>query len=306
MTTVVRMQDNVAAGTAISGSGSTNANLAGLNTYNVASPSTLAWATDAGAGTGQTVLHYSVSTGTDITRWNLNATNDNVAISCLFKNPASSPSGNNVAMSVRYASGVALRFGFNSSNRPYVMDTASTQSFIAGAGVLSAATWYRYEFVIHGNSTTAGTCTVNVYTPTGTTPISSTGASVTGMNLSANTLAAVEVGNSAGTQPIDFYAANLQYNDGGTSEIGPYATPLATPVLTLGTTTNPSTVGGTNGSQVVSWGSVTNAGSYDAYIATNTSPAQTDFALVASGVTSPYTFSSLSAGSYAFGIKAKP
>lgn len=304
MTLVARMQDNLSAGSAITGTGTAHANLAGTSTYNVASPSTLAWATDSGAGTGQTVLHYAISTGTDITRWNLNATNDQVAISLLVKVPATAPSGNSVAMSIRTGAGVAARFGFNSSNRPYMMDSASTQTFIAGAGVLTAGSWYRFEFLIHGNSTTAGTMAVNAYTPTGTTPVASM-TTVTNANLTAATLAAVEVGNST-PAAIDFYAAGLQYDDGRTTEIGALATPLATPTVTLGTTTNPTTVGGTNGSQVVTWGAVTNATTYDAYIASNTSPAQGDFTLVASAVTSPYTFASLSAGSYAFGIKAKP
>lgn len=308
MTLVARMQDNLSAGTAITGSGTTHANLAGMSTYNVASPSTLVWATDSGAGTGQTVLHYSVSTGTDITRWNLNATNDFVAVSILVKVPASAPSGNNVVMTLRSTNATpnAMRFGFNSSNRPFVSDSASSLFFIANAGVLTANTWYRFEFLVHGNSASTGTCGVNVYTPSGSSPISGASQSFTGMNLTASPMAAVEIGNSAGNQPIDFYAANLQYDDGRTTEIGALATQLATPSVTLGTTTNPTTVGGTNGSQVVSWGAVSNATAYDAYLATNTSPAQGDFSLVASNVTSPYTFTGLAAGGYAFGIKAKP
>ena len=82
-------------------------------------------------------------------------------------------------------------------------------------------------------------------------------------------------------------------------------TQLDTPVVTLGTVTNPSTIGGSNGTAVVSWSAVSNATSYDAYVAPGSSPAQGDFTLVASGVTSPYTFTGLSAGTKSFGIKAK-
>lgn len=80
---------------------------------------------------------------------------------------------------------------------------------------------------------------------------------------------------------------------------------LATPTVTVGTITNPTTIGGTDGSTVVSWTAVSGAVSYDAYIATGSTPAQGDFTLVASGVTSPYTFTGLTAGAKSFGIMAK-
>ncbi len=80
---------------------------------------------------------------------------------------------------------------------------------------------------------------------------------------------------------------------------------LDTPTVTLGSVTNPTTIGGNDGTAVVSWPAVSNATSYDAYLATGSSPAQGDFTLVASGVTSPYTFTGLNAGDKAFGIKAK-
>lgn len=81
--------------------------------------------------------------------------------------------------------------------------------------------------------------------------------------------------------------------------------PLDTPTVTLGAITNPTTIGGSDGTATVSWPAVSNATSYDAYLATGSSPAQGDFALVASGVTSPYTFTGLTAGEWAYGIKAK-
>lgn len=80
---------------------------------------------------------------------------------------------------------------------------------------------------------------------------------------------------------------------------------LTTPTVTVGTITNPSTIGGSNGTTVVSWPAVSGATSYDAYIATGSTPAQGDFTLVASGVTSPYTYTGLTAGTKSFGIRAK-
>jgi len=68
---------------------------------------------------------------------------------------------------------------------------------------------------------------------------------------------------------------------------------------------NPTTIGGTNGKQTVTWSAVANAASYEAWIAHSTSPAQGDFTLVATGVTSPYQFTGLPAGTHAYGVKAK-
>jgi hypothetical protein len=128
---------------------------------------------------------------------------------------------------------------------------------------------------------------------------------LTNANLLAAQLTQIELGNS-GPNAITVDLDDVQMDDGRTTEIGPILVALSTPTVTLGTTTNPTTAGGTNGSQVVTWGAVSNATSYDAYKATKGSPAQSDFTLVASGVTSPYTFTSLAAGTYSFGIMAKP
>jgi hypothetical protein len=56
---------------------------------------------------------------------------------------------------------------------------------------------------------------------------------------------------------------------------------------------------------VVTWRAVTDAVSYEAWQAAGSSPAQGDFVRVATGVTSPYEFTGLSAGTYSYGIKAK-
>jgi len=82
-------------------------------------------------------------------------------------------------------------------------------------------------------------------------------------------------------------------------------TPLSTPVVTLGNTVNPTSSSASDGSQVVTWPAVANATSYEAWSTTKANPAQGDFVLVASGVTSPYQFVNLSNGTYSFGIKAK-
>jgi hypothetical protein len=60
---------------------------------------------------------------------------------------------------------------------------------------------------------------------------------------------------------------------------------------------------------VVTWSAVSGATSYEAWITKNDpndpNPLQADFTLVATGVSSPYTFVGLSQANYDYGIKAK-
>lgn len=81
---------------------------------------------------------------------------------------------------------------------------------------------------------------------------------------------------------------------------------LATPVVTLGATTPPTAPSASDGQQVVTWPAVPGAAGYSAHISTVTSnPEDSDFTLVAATVTSPYVFTGLAPGLYAFGIRAK-
>jgi hypothetical protein len=91
----------------------------------------------------------------------------------------------------------------------------------------------------------------------------------------------------------------------GTGLPGPLSVPLATPVLTVASKTNPTTAGGTDGKAIVSWAAVAEAVSYEAWRAPGTTPAAGDFVRVAQGVTSPYTFAGLGASAYTVGIRAK-
>jgi hypothetical protein len=87
---------------------------------------------------------------------------------------------------------------------------------------------------------------------------------------------------------------------------GPLSTPLATPVVTLGTKTNPTTTNGTDGKQVFSWAAVAEAGSYEAWLAPGLTPAPGSFVRVAQGITAlSYEFTGLGAGPYTGAIRAK-
>ena len=297
------------------GAAATSALLTGNSGWSVVSPSTLTFSTSMGMRS-TTGLHFSISTGAAIVRYNLSASNATVAISAVITTPASNPSAFAPMLNIRNATGRVATLGISTNGRLYFADGASaggTVTYVTPTvGTLTASTKYRVELRLHQdatNPTTASTVNCAVYNPTDTSGPVSTMSALTNANLTANgttgAITMVEVGNST-PAAIDFGIDDLQIDDGRTTEIGPILVALTTPTVTLGTTTNPSTAGGTNGSQVVTWGAVTNATTYDAYLATKASPAQSDFTLTASGVTSPYTFTGLAAGTYSFGIMAKP
>lgn len=83
------------------------------------------------------------------------------------------------------------------------------------------------------------------------------------------------------------------------------AVPLSTPVVTVTGSKDPTTVNGTDGEATVTWPAVSGATSYEAWRSTVNNPGQSDFVLVAEGVTSPYKFVGLGATQHALGIKAK-
>lgn len=283
--------------------------LTGNESFGVTAPSTMQFSTSDGMRS-TSGLHLNISaTGADFVRYAMTADNAQAAYSFVFRTPATNPSGFAPILNFRSTGGRAMNVGVASNGRFYVNDSANTTTYVSaasGGGAITGNTKYRCELRLVGNTTTAGKIDCSLYLPTDTTPLV-TLTTITNANLRAELLHGVEVGNNAGAPvAIDFGIDDLQMDDGRTTEIGPILVQLTAPTVTLGTTTNPTTVGGTNGSQVVTWGAVSNATSYDAYIAAKSSPAQSDFTLVASGVTSPYTFSSLAAGTYSFGIMAQP
>ncbi len=209
---------------------------------------------------------------------------------------------------VEAAGGGRLVIGVNAAGNIVVGDYQSTH-YVTIAGM--TVVWgqkYRITCEVVGGSTTSSQVSVHVYS--GTTSWSApigTPLSVSNWNLSTSSLIGVDigVGSSPGAIALTIGWDDLQLNNGAGSEIGDITATLATPVVTLGAVTNPSTVGGSNGSQVVTWAAVPGASSYEAWIASGASPAQGDFTRVATGVTSPYTFTGLTAGERSYGIKAK-
>lgn len=203
-----------------------------------------------------------------------------------------------------------IRVGSSSANRKIRFTDSSGTDLFTATSDAPLDTWLRLEWQVIAGTGNA-TLKLSYFSGDSTTAIQSY-STTTGTMAPSGGFGDIQFGQwgSAG------YSGGVKIDDpllrtgvDSTGLPGPFTTPLSTPVVSLGTTTNPSTSGATDGSQVVTWPAVSNATSYDAYKLLNPSgsPVDADFGTaVATGVTSPYTFTGLGAGSYAFGIKAKP
>ncbi len=182
------------------------------------------------------------------------------------------------------------------------LGTDGKMSCNAGAVVGSANIVHgqinRFEFLI---DTVAGTFSTRVFAGDSATHYSSmtwTGASFGSLNITGFNMGSLNSATHTG------WFDDAQIEEGIATWIGPYAAPLATPVVTISAQTAASG-GGSDGTATVTWPAIPGAASYTAHKATGGSPAQGDFAQVAAGVTSPYTFTGLPAGTVSLGIRAK-
>lgn len=280
----------------------------GASLVNPGTGGTIVWDTSVGSH-GSTGLKQTTTTAgqSNVVRFAMSAASYQVQATAKITIPATTPGGEYTLLMMRNGSGKCFSIAYETTGEIRMLDSANSSPYtVASAGTLTAGTQYVFSVVATNASPYGagnGSCTVKIYAVGSSTPIASQ--TFTGKNFGTATFSDI---NSGGTTVTGSHGiVDLQVNDGAGSEIPDYVAtiPLSTPVITLGTTTNPTTVGGTNGSQVVTWSAVANATSYEAWIAPNLAPAQGDFSLVQTGVTSPYTFTGLKAGSYAFGIKAK-
>jgi hypothetical protein len=200
-----------------------------------------------------------------------------------------------------------VQLGVNSLGQ-LIISGSGASGIAAISGVLTGDARYRITLQVIGGSTTASQVTAKVYSETSgswTTQSGSTWTSST-YNTGTDDVIGADIGiiNSLATSYTVGWD-DVQLNDGAGGEISDITVQLSTPVVSLGTTTPPTTVGASNGSQVVTWAAIPGAVSYEAWIAAGPTPVQGDFTLVASGLTSPYIFTNLTAGEWSYGIKAK-
>lgn len=218
------------------------------------------------------------------------------------------PTGNMniVAFSNAAGNGRVVVYVNSSGNLAVFGQSGSVVGTIATG--LTPGMQYRVTLQVQGGSTTASTIVAKLYSGDGGSWVTQVGSTLTSTtaNTSTDDLTSISLGLST-TMPDSYTVGwdDVQLNTGPGPELDDITPTLSTPVVTLGATTNPSTVGGSDGMQVVTWSAVSGAGSYEAWRAPGLSPAQEDFTLVAASVTSPYTFTGLAAGEHSFGIKAK-
>jgi hypothetical protein len=194
----------------------------------------------------------------------------------------------------------------SNTNRLRLSDGTGTASGIwAATDALVAGTKYRVEvWAKAGTTSTTAEIRTAYYLAGSTTPIGSF--TTTAGSIATGTPFAGFIWGRITTSTIQATFDSPVWETDGTALPGPLTVPLGTPVVTKGTTTNPTTTSSTDGTQVVTWPAVTDAVTYTAWRAAGSSPTQGSFAQVATGVTSPYTFTGLSQGTYSFGIKAMP
>lgn len=196
----------------------------------------------------------------------------------------------------------------NGVNRLRLNSKAGTVWTAAAANPLNQ--WIRYEIELtQGVANNDGIIHFAYYAADSLVPIEEV--TLNAQNLGGNisdlgNVRGGKVGND--TYPGITYHDSIEMRTGADSTgfIGPYTEPLPTPVVTLGAATRPSGVGEDDATQIVTWPAVAGATAYSAWLAVGNTPAQGDFVKVGATVTSPYTFTGLSAGPYAFGIEARP
>lgn len=229
---------------------------------------------------------------------NLAASNTKLGHTCWLKLDATPNVPRPIVVQFRHASGTNSQISWGTLGIVAQTISNGTDRILLSSPSLNA--WYKITTLLDA---TTGAFEFKIYDDTGTLLHTESGTD-SGMNTAAFT--AVRHGLYSpitNTPTMDWDSVVVE--DGATSVPADPLEQLATPTVTLGATTNPTSIGGNDGTQVVTWSAVTNAVSYDAYRANSSSPVQNDFVLIASGVTSPYTFTGLSSGTYAFGIKAR-
>lgn len=223
--------------------------------------------------------------------------------------PATHPSENvSLAMFPRADGNGRLYIGVNSTGNLYVSGPGAAGITNVTSTPVTAGAKYRVTIQCAGGSTTASVVTVKVYAEAGGAWTTQHGTTWTSSTFSTGTEEVVGVDLGIASARATAYTVgwdDIQLNDGAGSEIADIVTALNTPEPVLGTVVHPTTVGGTNGSVTISWGAVSGATSFEAVKAAGASPAQGSFTVVATGVTSPYTFTGLAAGEWALGIRAK-
>lgn len=216
------------------------------------------------------------------------------------------PAGGTSFVSFRTSGGGTHRASLvvNNLGVVFITNTSETVVFTSG-GTLSVDTLYRIEAVVQTPTTATGSMDLRIYAGDSTSPIANVSTVVTGANFGTD-VGRIRIGaNSAGNNWSQWYFDSIAWQDATTTFLGPVSTQLDTPVVTVTNETDPTTVGGSDGSVTVTWPAVSGAATYTAGKASGLNQT-TGFTPTSTSATSPYTFTGLVAGDYTVAIKAVP
>lgn len=250
---------------------------------------------------GGKLQFITVASQTNLIRTNLNAAaSTEMQETAKFTTPPSNPTAAVVVWAGRSTSPSArlCDLKWTQTGSLTFTDSTTTTTQILATGALSFSTEYVVKIDLVGGTTTNGIVDIRIETVGGV--LIGSAFHITNANLTVNNFGAYDLGS---TNPAMTYSwRHTQSNDGAGGYIADYvaSTPLAAPVVTVTNITNPSTVGGSDGSVTVSWPAVPSAVSYEV-----SSDAATSFTAGTAG-TSPYTFTGQSAGTKNYAVAALP
>lgn len=185
----------------------------------------------AAKGSGSTYgVEASTTSGNALVRLLADAPSTTMAISLETMIPQTQPTENFNLATIRndQTSGFIGSIFWSTTGKVLFQDSPHTYTQVAAAGVLSFGVMYRFEILLVGGTTTAGSVKINVYTLTGSTPVASL--TLGNANLSTFPITGLDMGNTGGvtsTQISRF--ANVQMESGRTTEIGKYNPGANTP-----------------------------------------------------------------------------
>jgi hypothetical protein len=191
----------------------------------------------AAKGSGATFgVEASTTNGNALARFNADTPSYTMAISVEAMVPQSQPAQamNIIKLNDDSASSLLASIFLNTNGIITFQDKSHAYSTIAASGVLAFGVMYRWEILIVGNSTTAGSVKINVYPLTGTTPVASY--TSTTANMGTNTPTGIDLGNTGGVLTAQLSRfANVQLEANRITEIGKYSPGAnAAPVVSAG------------------------------------------------------------------------
>jgi len=260
-------------------------------------PPGVTWAT---AKFGQTGLRFVNAGNTQNARFPLNAASNQAQFTFWYKTLAALPSANFTAFAARHSSGRAFSV-LEATNGAIIFSPATgASSTILAAGTTTRSQWVAIQISATGASTTASTATVKAFNEAGTQLGSTLNA--TAQDFTANNISAFDL--SSGSIAGDMMIYGVRANDGAGSPLAPYepAVELETPVVTVTDHTNPTTVGGSNGTITIEWDPVDGADRYEAAIAEGV--VTSGFSASDIDATSPHVFTGVEAGEFTVAVRA--